>query len=344
MKRIQDKIKDLVEPQTFEQVGNYAEDPAQALAAYRFTDVTSDLLARWLDTLAELPAGTGAARALAGARGVGKSHTCGLRRAGGADQPADGEDAHVTASSRGARDGLPGPRFERGTRHFGDELAASLAAFFGGARRSGRGASRRRCCRAASRAGEETMVVVIDTACKTVRARLARRRPSAARWPRPREKRLRGARARRRHRRRRRAKSPSRAYRIDYLDPENSTAGRTVRAAEKPRSATRCGRVRRCARRTRVHWSQARFARSTLTPVAEVEGAPVLCRGSTSAVRRLGGARATRPGARLGCSNSLRRERRRTCATRRVTEPYRPTRADRACTGQLPVMQRIRRG
>ena len=52
MKRIQDKIKDLVEPQSFEQVGDYAEDPAQALAAYRFTDVTSDLLSRWLHVLA----------------------------------------------------------------------------------------------------------------------------------------------------------------------------------------------------------------------------------------------------------------------------------------------------
>ena len=51
MERIQDKIRDLVEPQAFDQVGNFAEDPARALAAYRFTDVTSDLLARWLDAL-----------------------------------------------------------------------------------------------------------------------------------------------------------------------------------------------------------------------------------------------------------------------------------------------------
>ncbi len=68
MKRIQDKIKDLVDPQSFEQVGNYVEDPAQALAAYRFTDVTSDLLSRWLDALADLPAGTRRGRALWRAR------------------------------------------------------------------------------------------------------------------------------------------------------------------------------------------------------------------------------------------------------------------------------------
>src|SRR4051812_49621565 len=72
MKRIQDKIKDLVEPQTFEQVGDYAEDPAQALAAYRFTDVTSDLLSRWLHVLANLPAGRGGAPPPPGGRGGGE--------------------------------------------------------------------------------------------------------------------------------------------------------------------------------------------------------------------------------------------------------------------------------
>ena len=49
MKRPQDKIKDLVEPQVFDEVQNYASDPVRSLAAYHFTDVTSDLLARWLD-------------------------------------------------------------------------------------------------------------------------------------------------------------------------------------------------------------------------------------------------------------------------------------------------------
>src|ERR687894_1856512 len=74
MKRAQEKIKDIVEPQVFDEVQNLAADPARALAAYRFTDATSDLLARWLDSLADLPRGRGAARALAGLRGVGKSH------------------------------------------------------------------------------------------------------------------------------------------------------------------------------------------------------------------------------------------------------------------------------
>src|ERR1700760_1849913 len=101
MKRIQDKIKDLVEPQSFEQVGNLAEDPAQALAAYRFTDVTSDLLSRWLDAIPALRAGQGAARALAGPRGVGKSHTLAVlwALAGSERLRATVDDSHVAASA-----------------------------------------------------------------------------------------------------------------------------------------------------------------------------------------------------------------------------------------------------
>jgi phosphoglycolate phosphatase-like HAD superfamily hydrolase len=169
MKRIQDKIKDLVEPQSFEQVGNFAEDPSTALAAYRFTDVTSDLLARWLDALAEMPPGTGVARALAGARGVGKSHTLAVFGAlAGAERLRQTvEDAHVLSSAQR----LSGRRYlvtrvERGTRPtLGDELAASFAAFFGGSEAQWGGRDPAEVLAvAASRAGEETLVVVIDTA------------------------------------------------------------------------------------------------------------------------------------------------------------------------------------
>ncbi|MFL6256432.1 MAG: hypothetical protein ACJ74T_15620 [Pyrinomonadaceae bacterium] len=169
MKRIQDKIKDLVDPQSFEQVGNFAEDPATALAAYRFTDVTSDLLSRWLDALAELPDGKGAARALAGARGVGKSHTLAVfgALAGSERLRQTVEDAHVLASAQR----LAGRRYlvirvERGTRPtLSDELAASFAAFFGGSEAQWGGREPAEVLAvAASRAMGETLVVVIDTA------------------------------------------------------------------------------------------------------------------------------------------------------------------------------------
>jgi hypothetical protein len=169
MKRIQDKIKDLVEPQSFEQFGNFAEDPAQALAAYRFTDVTSDLLSRWLDALADLPpTGTGVARALAGARGVGKSHTLAVLGAlVGSERLRQGvDDAHVLASA----ERLAGRRYlvmrvERGTRPtLGDELAATFAAFFGGSEVQWGRDPAEMLAVAASRAMGDTLVVVIDTA------------------------------------------------------------------------------------------------------------------------------------------------------------------------------------
>jgi UDP-glucose:(heptosyl)LPS alpha-1,3-glucosyltransferase len=73
MKSAQEKIKDFVEPQAFDEVQNFGSDPARVLAAYRFTDATSDLLARLLDALADLPRTRGAARALAGLRGAARA-------------------------------------------------------------------------------------------------------------------------------------------------------------------------------------------------------------------------------------------------------------------------------
>jgi hypothetical protein len=168
MKRIQDKIKDLVEPQTFEQVGDYAEDPAQALAAYRFTDVTSDLLSRWLHVLANLPPGRGAAYALAGPRGVGKSHTLSVFGAlVGSERLRQGaEDTNVASSA----EKLAGRRFsvvrvERGTRSsLVEELAVSFAAFFGGSETQWGGHPAEVLAVAASRAAGETLVVIVDTA------------------------------------------------------------------------------------------------------------------------------------------------------------------------------------
>ncbi|HZT59247.1 MAG TPA: DUF6079 family protein [Pyrinomonadaceae bacterium] len=168
MKRIQDKIKDLVEPQSFEQVGNFAEDPAQALAAYRFTDVTSDLLSRWLDVLASLPPGGGASHALAGPRGVGKSHTLAVfgALAGSERLRATVEDGHVTASA--AR--LTGRRFavvrvERGTRPtLAEELGTAFARLFGGSESQWVRTPAETLAVAASRAAGETLLVVVDTA------------------------------------------------------------------------------------------------------------------------------------------------------------------------------------
>jgi hypothetical protein len=171
MKRTQDKIKDLVEPQEFDDVRDFAADPARALAAYRFTDATSDLLARWLDALADLPRGRGAAHALAGMRGVGKSHT--LATFGALISAADGHqhaqitDAHVAASARRllARRHMV-VRVARGTRPtLRDELVEAFIGACGGSASDWTGEPADWIAHAAARARTTaTLVIIVDTA------------------------------------------------------------------------------------------------------------------------------------------------------------------------------------
>ena len=74
MKRIQEKVKDLVEVLPYKNLQDFISDPSKTLAAYHFTDATSELMAKWLDRIVEVSPKKGAANALAGYRGVGKSH------------------------------------------------------------------------------------------------------------------------------------------------------------------------------------------------------------------------------------------------------------------------------
>ncbi|HEX5707177.1 MAG TPA: DUF6079 family protein [Pyrinomonadaceae bacterium] len=168
MKRAQEKIKDIVEPQVFDEVQNLAADPARALAAYRFTDATSDLLARWLDSLSDLPRGRGAARALAGARGVGKSHTLAVFGALAGDEHlrAGVDDAHAATSARrlSARR-YTVARVERGTRPtLAEEMAVAFTKTFGGNEIQWGTDAAEMLAVAAARAVDATLVVVIDTA------------------------------------------------------------------------------------------------------------------------------------------------------------------------------------
>jgi hypothetical protein len=167
MKR-EDKIKDFIEPQAFDEVQNYGSDPARVLAAYRFTDATSDLLARLLDALADLPRSRGAARALAGLRGVGKSHTLAAFGALAAfpDLRSTVADAHVATSARRLLNRrYMVARVERGTRPtLLEEIGAAFAALFGGTEADWTGEPASLLAIAASRLSDTPLVVVIDTA------------------------------------------------------------------------------------------------------------------------------------------------------------------------------------
>lgn len=74
MKRIQDKVKDIVEVRPFKSIRDFTADPAETLKNYHFTDATADLMAKWLDGISTVQSGRGVTYALAGYRGVGKSH------------------------------------------------------------------------------------------------------------------------------------------------------------------------------------------------------------------------------------------------------------------------------
>lgn len=74
MKRIQEKVKDIVEVRSYESIADFLLNPSQTLSKYHFTDMTSDLMAKWLDNITNVHFQSGTANALAGYRGVGKSH------------------------------------------------------------------------------------------------------------------------------------------------------------------------------------------------------------------------------------------------------------------------------
>ena len=74
MKRIQEKVKDLIEVRSHKSLRDFISDPAKTLSIYHFTDITSVLMAKCLDKIAVVQNGRGTAAALAGYRGVGKSH------------------------------------------------------------------------------------------------------------------------------------------------------------------------------------------------------------------------------------------------------------------------------
>jgi len=74
MKRIQEKVKDIVEVRSYEILHDFITNPTLTLANYYFTDITADLMRKWLDEISGIQNQNGTACALAGYRGVGKSH------------------------------------------------------------------------------------------------------------------------------------------------------------------------------------------------------------------------------------------------------------------------------
>src|SRR4051812_27636118 len=134
MNQIQEKIKDLVEVRSNEQLADLLADLSQTLSGYYFTDITSDLMAKWIDRVVVMPTGSGNAYSLAGYRGVGKSH---FLAAFGAilsqpDLRSKLKDSHVFASAeRLIRRHYPIINVLRGTKEtLIDEFRTAVAKTF----------------------------------------------------------------------------------------------------------------------------------------------------------------------------------------------------------------------
>lgn len=77
MDRISEKVRDIVDVRPEVGLINFVDDPLRTLSGYHFTDATSDLMSKWLGRMTQVTHATGHAMALAGFRGVGKSHFLG---------------------------------------------------------------------------------------------------------------------------------------------------------------------------------------------------------------------------------------------------------------------------
>ena len=73
MKRFSEKVKDIVDVRSYEILTDLLFEPSRTVTNYYFSDATTDLMVRWLDEICN-PVPGAKCRAIAGYRGVGKSH------------------------------------------------------------------------------------------------------------------------------------------------------------------------------------------------------------------------------------------------------------------------------
>lgn len=176
MKRVLEKIKDLVDARPFEAVKNYQADAEQTVAAYRFTDATAELLANWFDEIGRLAHGgaAGAAFALAGNRGAGKSHLLAVLAAitENSELRTRLADSHVAASVQSLpRRPLKTIRVERGTAAtFFEEFSNALEKTFGAAAHHFGANPAQMLATAAGQIEAEPLILIVDSA----QTRLAR--------------------------------------------------------------------------------------------------------------------------------------------------------------------------
>lgn len=168
MKSVIDKVKDIVEICPFTQLHDFAADPALTLTGYHFTDITSDLMAKWVDRLASVKPGSGCALALAGFRGVGKSHFLSVIAAivSNPELRSKISDPHVAAAvDRLSRRHNPVAVVRRGTGvTLLDELRDALGRVLNVPPGSLSDPVDELMSKVAERAGDMPLVILVDTA------------------------------------------------------------------------------------------------------------------------------------------------------------------------------------
>jgi hypothetical protein len=168
MSSVQEKVKDLVEVCSFKSPVDFHSDPSMTADAYRFTDVTANLMAGWLDAVGFGADSGGVCRALAGFRGVGKSHFIALFGAiiGNPELRAKVDDSHVAASAGSLpRRRYPVANVLRGTREsLFEELRAAVAVTMGLSPGSVPDDLQDLLAAANEKAGDMPFVILVDTA------------------------------------------------------------------------------------------------------------------------------------------------------------------------------------
>ena len=167
MKRFVEKVKDIVDVRAFSSLHDFAADPAQTLAGYHFTDITANLMATWVDAIANVKRNQGTAAALAGFRGVGKSHFLATLAAIASQPDLRGNitDQHVaTTAERLARRRYSVAFVRRGSHDtLREELDSALKGLLGDDGSQVAESLVDLLTRSAKKAGETPLILLIDT-------------------------------------------------------------------------------------------------------------------------------------------------------------------------------------
>lgn len=168
MSSTNEKVKDLIEVRSFKSLQDFHSDPEETIEAYRFTDITAGLMAAWLDDVSRSSGSFLTTKALAGYRGVGKSHflaTFGAILAN-PELRIRVDNSHVSASAGGLlRRRYLVANVLRGTREtLLEEIRAAIAVAIGQPPGSAPRDFDGLLTAAEEKAGDMPFVILIDTA------------------------------------------------------------------------------------------------------------------------------------------------------------------------------------